>query len=687
MKKVALLIMSIGFFVALAGCSKSVPTPQESFRSYINDWQKQNFSAMYAKLSTKAKQQVSKKKFVSRYKKIYHDFNISGLTVTADFQKPKNKKKIDPNGDGKVQLPFTVKMNTMAGPVKFKEKATIVKEERKGKNKSKTTGWYVHWKTNMIFPQMTDPSIEVHAKTISAQRGEILDRQGRPLAENGEVASIGIWPGKLKTGSKKKLSSETNIPIKEIEGKLSASWVTDSSFVPITQLAAGDQKQITKLASIPGVIVHQVPARIYPYHKAAGHLTGYIGTITADELKNLKGKGYNSTDKIGKTGLEALFENRLKGKDGGVIYTTDKNGNRLKTIAKRPVKNGDTIKLTINAELQKKLYQEMAKDNDAGTAAAIDPKTGEVLALVSTPSYDPNQFILGLSNKQWKALQSNPKKPLQNRFAQAYAPGSAFKPITAAIALKTNSIDPNKIRHITGPWQPDKSWGNYRVTRVDHVTSLNLQDALVRSDNIYFAQTALKIGPKTFMKQAKQFGMEGKLPSFPFPIQPAQITNNGKFSSQIQLANTGYGQGQVLTSTLQLAASYTPFVNGGNLLKPILEMKNANNVPQVWKKNVISPKIANTVVQDLVQVVEKPYGTATGAQIAGVTIAGKTGTAELKKNRKVKDGKENGWFVGFNVKDPKIMIAMMIQNVQDEGGSHYVVPKVADTLKWYLQKH
>lgn len=686
MKKIALILIGVGFLLTIVGCSDKTPTPQERFKAYLDHWQKQNFAAMYDELSTKAKQQISKKDFVNRYKEIYQDFEVRDLTVKPKFKKAKDDKNIDPDEDGKVTLPFSVQMNTMAGPVHFTEKATLVKEERK-KDDDKKTNWYVKWNTKMIFPQMTDPSIKVHGETLPAKRGEILDRNGRPLAVNGTVATIGIWPGQLKSDSKQKLSDATGIPVKTIEDKLNASWVQDDSFVPITKIPVDQKDKIAKLTKIPGVKETDESSRVYPDHEAAGHLTGYIGGVTAEDLKKLKGKGYDKSSVIGKTGLEKLFEKQLRGKDGAVIYTTDKDGNRLKTIANKDPKNGQTIQLTIDTKLQKKLYEEITKGGDTGTAAAINPKNGQVLALVSAPGYDPNDFALGISDKEWKTLQSDPHKPLLNRFTQAYAPGSSFKPITAAIALKTESIDPNQKVHISGPdWQPDDpSWGDYKVHRVDSLSEVNLQDALVHSDNIYFAQTALKIGADKFLNEAKNFGLGEKLPSFPVPIEAAQISNDGKIEGQVQLANSGYGQAQVATSALQLAIAYTPFINDGNLLKPTIELENANNNAAVWHKNVISPEIVDTIEKDLIQVVQSPHGTGHAANIDGLTIAGKTGTAELKKSKGDKNGKENGWFVAFNTKDPKIMISMMIEDVKHKGGSHHVVPKVADVLKSYLK--
>lgn len=686
MRKIAPWFLCIGLILVLAACSKDNPTPQERFQAYLDDWQQQNFASMYERLSANTQKQISKEDFVNRYKKIYDSFDVSDLSIKAT-NKDKNED-IDPDEDKDVQLPFQVKMKTMAGPVKFSKKATLTQEEQE----EDEPNWFVNWNAKMIFPQMKDSKTKVYSKTLPSERGEIKDRDGNPLAANGSVASIGIWPVKLEDGSKKKLSEASGIPMKEIKSKLEASWVKEDSFVPIMRLSADDKKQIDKLTQIPGVQQQEETSRVYPIHKAGGPLTGYIGGINADQLKKLKDKGYDKNDTLGQSGLEKYYEDRLRGQDGAEIYTADEDGNKLETIAKEEPKNGETIQLTIDAALQKNLYNAMKNDDgkmDAGTAAAIDPKTGQVLAIVSTPTFDPNDFILGLSGKQWDSLQSNPKKPLLNRFAESYAPGSSFKPITAAIALKTNSIDPSKERKISGQtWQPKdhSAWGDYKVKRVNHTPSVNLQKALVYSDNIYFAQTALKIGGDKFLNNGKDFGLGEKLP-FPYPIETSELTNGDKFDSEVQLANSGYGQGKVSVSALQLAIDYTPFVNDGNLLKPTLELKKAKNDSNVWHKNVISQDIANTIKKDLAKVVSQPDGTAHDADIDGLSIAAKTGTAELKKSKDEKHGQENGWFVGFNTKDPKLLIAMMVENVQNTkpSGSHYVVPKGADAFKRYLK--
>jgi penicillin-binding protein len=225
-------------------------------------------------------------------------------------------------------------------------------------------------------------------------------------------------------------------------------------------------------------------------------------------------------------------------------------------------------------------------------------------------------------------------------------------------------------------WQKDASWGNYHVTRVDGLSTVNLRDALVYSDNIYFAETALKLGGTAFVDGLKQFGFGAAMPIH-YPFEASSISNNGKLDSDLLLANSGYGQGQLNVNPLHLATDYSVFVDRGNLIQPRLIQTTA--APTYWKKNVINPDIAKTIYQDLVQVVNSPSGTAYHPQIAGVSLAGKTGTAEFKESQGAK-GREDGWFVAMDTNAPHLTVAMMIANVQDKGGSHYVVNKVKNAF-------
>jgi penicillin-binding protein len=330
---------------------------------------------------------------------------------------------------------------------------------------------------------------------------------------------------------------------------------------------------------------------------------------------------------------------------------------------------GETIQLTINAFLQHTIYEQL--EGNAGTAAAIDPKTGAVLSLVSSPSYDPNAFVRGLSNEQWKEWNEDPRQPLSNRFTNRYAPGSVFKMLTAAIGLETGVTKPNEVKQINGlTWAKDESWGGYYVTRVSEKSEVSLGDAFVYSDNIYFAQEGLEMGIETFSKEIENFGFEETLP-IPIHIESSFLARDG-IKSEIQLADSAYGQGEVMMSPLHLALTFTPLVTGGDMIYPYLLEEETR---KVWKEDLINSETANLITEHLIQVVESPNGTARGAYTPGMMIAGKSGTAEIKVTKDDEHGTENGWFVGFDTEDAELLLTIMIEDVKGRGGSGLVVSK------------
>ncbi|WP_106498325.1 penicillin-binding transpeptidase domain-containing protein [Lentibacillus sp. Marseille-P4043] len=666
MKRIWIGIIMAIFLAVMAGCSDKIK-PEDTFKAYLSSWEDMDFEKMFQHLSQQSKKEITKKEFVERYKDIYKGIEIKNLQVDGIF----NNKDEENLKDDSVAFKYHVKMETMAGPIEFTHQATLVKE----KNESNKE-WFVEWEPALIFPSL-EKGETIGAETLEASRGEISDRNGSGLAINAKANVIGVVPGKFDNEteeSKEKLSDLLGITIDEINKKLNASWVNPDSFVPLATLPLGE-KNLKPFFEIPGVAAQEKIVRTYPFGVSAAHLTGYVREITAEQLVELEEKGYSSGDIVGKTGLEKIFEKRLRGENGGHIYIKKTNGSFKETLAKTEPIPGEDVQLTIDANLQQEIYDQLK--GDAGTAAAVDPKTGAVLSLVSSPSYDPNAFIRGLSDEQWKEWSDNPEEPFLNRFINRYAPGSVFKTITAVVGLKSGVTDPGETRHIEGlRWSKDKSWGDYYVTRVHDKTSVNLRDAFVYSDNIYFAQEALEMGKDTFLTEAKAFGFEEELP-IPFSIEPSILSNNG-IGSEAQLADSAYGQGEVMMSALHLALAYTPFVNEGDLLSPYLLKEEGERT--VWKENLMESKNSELIQEDLIQVVEDPNGTAHSAYISGMTIAGKSGTAEIKKDKDDKNGTENGWFVGFDTEDNELLLAMMIEDVKQRGGSGYVVPKARNVF-------
>lgn len=666
MKKWYFFMLALCLLVIVAGCNKDEPTPDGRLSEYIKLWNDQKFGKMYDYLSTEAKDNISKEDFVTRYEKVYSDLEISDLKVT--YTKPSEEEDFDKVE--KVEIPFAVKMNSLAGEISFEQDASLKKEA-----KDEEENWYLDWNTSYIFAELGEED-KISLKTVAAKRGSIVDVNENPLATNGLIYEIGLVPEEMGDNPDSvisELASLLDIQKETIEKELNADWVQPSYFVPIKNVATGDQEYLDTLFALKGVQKQNTEGRVYPYGESTAHLIGYVGSITAEELEENKDKGYSSSDVIGKRGLEQVFEERLKGTNGEQIIINKADGTVV-TLAEKVVQNGENVKLTINADLQKEIFDSMG--GEAGTAAAINPTTGETLALVSSPSYDPNKMIVGLTTSEKEAYDNNTLDPFTNRFKNKYAPGSVMKPLVAAAALTEGVITPEQERNITTKqWQKDSSWGGYFVTRV-HSSSepVNLANALLYSDNIYFAQTALDLGKDKFVTEMKKFGFEEEF-NYSYPIETSTF---GELNTDVLLADSGYGQGQVEMSVIHLATAYTPFVTGGNLIKPVL--LDSEEKGQIWKDGIMDSTVANTISSDLEQVIENPSGTAHAGKIEGKTFAGKTGTAELKEKQDEK-GVENGWYVTYDVNNKDILIAMMIEGVQNKRGSSHVVEKVKTVLE------
>lgn len=628
----------------------------EEYTSLIND---KKYEEMYSKTTKGSQGNISKEDFIKRNKNIYE-----GIEATNIKNKVKEVKK-----DGECyNITYETTMNTIAGEVEFKNTVVVKKDDG------------IEWSSKMIFPDLGSDD-KVRVSDTKAKRGSILDKNGNVLAEDGYINEVGIVPGKLgdaKEDNIKKISEILEVSEEYINTEITASYVQDDTFVPLKDISANSEK-VNELLEIPGVMINDKEARVYPLGVEAAHLTGYVQNITSEELEKNEGKGYSSSSVIGKVGLEKAYEDTLRGTDGVEIYIEDKNGEKKSEIASTELKDGKDVTVTIDSNMQKLLYNQL--ESDKGFAVAMNPNTGEVLAMVSTPSYDPNDFILGMSNSKWEELNNDENKPLFNRFQSTFAPGSSFKPITAAIGLESKAIDADGAKNISGKsWKKDDSWGDYSVTRVsDYGTSTNLTKAMVYSDNIYFAQVALDVGKDNFATDLTKMGFGEKIP-FKYGLYSSQFADDDKFKDDIQLADTGYGQGKLLVNPIHLASIYTAFLNDGNMIMPTLD---SGDTSKVWKENVMTKDTASTVLNTMVSVVEDPAGTASEAKIDGLTIAAKTGTAEIKKSQDDTDGTELGWFATMttNKDNNNLLVVSMVEDVKDKGGSHYVIPKVKTALE------
>ncbi|EKQ24951.1 penicillin-binding protein PBP4(5) [Lacticaseibacillus paracasei] len=534
------------------------------------------------------------------------------------------------------ELTFTANMNTKIGKLSAQHyEAPIVKV---GDN------WRIQWSPRLLFPSM-DGKDTVQIDLIAATRGQIYDRNNQLLAKNGDVTQAGLIPGKLGTGADRtanleKIAAAWDVKVTSLETLLKQSWVTDDTFVPV--------KIVTDSPVMTGAAYQTIGSRTYLLGEAAAQLIGYVGTATADDIR--KDPTLTANSKIGKTGLEQVYDKRLRGTDGGQISI--QNGDNIHPLLTKKAVNGKSLKLTIDANQQKTAYTQLA--GKAGSVVTMNPTNGELLTLASSPSYDPNAFVNGISQTDYDKYANNTSLPFLSRFAQRYAPGSTFKMLTAAIALQNKTITPDTTKSISGlKWQKDSSWGDYKVTRTVDAASENMTQALVNSDNIWFAQVALKMGASAYLKGlAPLFKTQADLP---LTMKKAQISNSGKLASETLLADTAYGQGQLLLSPIEQAAMYSTIANGGTMQQPTLIQGTKGK----RTSSVLQANAANTVKTALTHVVSDQAGTAHNLAIDGHTIAAKTGTAELKQKQDT-DGKENGFLVAMDAdKNTYLTVALI----------------------------
>ena len=551
------------------------------------------------------------------------------------------------------ELTFTANMNTKIGKLSAQHyEAPIVKV---GDN------WRIQWSPRLLFPSM-DGKDTVQIDLIAATRGQIYDRNNQLLAKNGDVTQAGLVPGKLGTGADRtanleKIAAAWDVKVTSLETLLKQSWVTDDTFVPV--------KIVTDSPVMTGAAYQTIGSRTYPLGEAAAQLIGYVGTATADDIR--KDPTLTANSKIGKTGLEQIYDKQLRGTDGGQISI--QNGDNIHPLLTKKAVNGKSLKLTIDANQQKTAYTQLA--GKAGSVVTMNPTNGELLTLASSPSYDPNAFVNGISQTDYDKYANNTSLPFLSRFAQRYAPGSTFKMLTAAIALQNKTITPDTTKSISGlKLQKDSSWGDYKVTRTVDAASENMTQALVNSDNIWFAQVALKMGASAYLKGlAPLFKTQADLP---LTMKKAQISNSGKLASETLLADTAYGQGQLLLSPIEQAAMYSTIANGGTMQQPTLIQGTKGK----RTSSVLQANAANTVKTALTHVVSDQAGTAHNLAIDGHTIAAKTGTAELKQKQDT-DGKENGFLVAMDADKNTYLTVALIEGTGSDDVVTAMKPYVA----------
>ena len=719
-------------------------TPEETLAYYVDCIAQGQYETLYGMLAPQSRAQIGEETFVGRNRNIYEGIEADNLVLQVDgteenengAQLVSYRLTMD-TAAGEISFSHQAAFLSREAARESEEAQAGDGGQRDGASEPAGGGqgdgtsapapdypYLLLWDDSMIFPNLHS-SDKVQVRREAAQRGEILDRNGELLAGKGVASSVGLVPGKMvteetlaasaamsgalvyqdteggaeNTTSVAQLAAALDISEESIERKLAAAWVKDDSFVPVKTIAKPDERELLqpkpdgeqsegarlqeRLLSIPGVMITDTEIRDYPLGSAAAHLTGYVQPVTAEDLEKHPGEGYRADSVIGRSGMETLYEKELKGQDGVTIAIVAEDGTEREILAQRVKRDGETIRLTIAAALQTALYS--VYSNDASCSVAMNPYTGEVLALVSTPSFDSRNFVYGMSDAQWQSLNEDAKKPLYNRFRQTFCPGSSFKPIVAAIGIDNGTLLPDEDY---GPaalrWQADESWGGYYVTTLHTYEPVTLTNALAYSDNIYFAKAALRMGGQTFAEDMERLGFGGAAP-FEIALTPSQYSSDGSPMTQIQLADSGYGQGQMLVNPVHLTALYSGFANGGSVIRPYLRYRE-NAVGEVWLPQAYSEEAVRRVREGMAQVIADPHATGYAAHRDRQRLIGKTGTAEIKATVDDTTGTELGWFCvladGEGASSPLLLVTM-VEDVKERGGSGYVVERTNRVLDWY----
>lgn len=522
--------------------------------------------------------------------------------------------------------------------------------------------------------------------SIAAPRGIIFDRNGIPLVKNTPYYYASIIPDEFNKSKVDLLARVLGISAEEIREKVDRSDL--SPFVPVKLKQGLNFSEIAYIearrSDFPGLIIEVEPGREYLYGEAGAHLIGYLGKPSPSQLKDPDFQDVSPEMFIGQWGIEKLFDGSLRGTSGSRIIEVNALGREIRLLQEKMPIKGKDITLSIDINLEKEA--EKAFGEKAGALVAIKPDTGEILGMVSKPSFDPNLFTRGISREKWAAITEDRKNPMLNRALQSrYPPGSTFKIVTAVAGLEEKVITPdtrveckggiNYGRWHFGCWRP----GGHGI--------ISLHRAIAESCDVYFYEVGRRLGIDKIYEYATSLGL-GRKTGVELGKERDGLVPNTKWKLENrklpwflgETFNASIGQGYVAVTPIQLAVMTSAIANGGTVYKPLL-IKNSS--PTISGRLNISPDILETIKKGLFGVVNETGGTGYAAKSELVTIAGKTGTAQVVTQKSGshyvgEKFRDHAWFVAFApVEKPEIALAVLVEHGGHGGGAAAPIAKSA----------
>lgn len=519
-----------------------------------------------------------------------------------------------------------------------------------------------------------------------AARGKIYDRFGQTLAYSQPSFSLTLIPTSLtdKAALTGFLSAVLKIPADQI-----VPYLDTATGPPLETALKADltKEELIVLEEnrwrFPEIQIQTEAKRLYPEDSLAAHTLGYVGKITPEEINASQEKGLDLFDVIGKAGLELYYDDQLRGKNGGQQIQVDAQGRPVKILEDLPSQAGDEIYLTIDTGLQK--AAEEALGDNAGSVVILDPKSGEVLALVSHPNFDPNIFVEPLSAEKWRR-QHQGRFPFHNRTLNPYPPGSIFKIVTAAGALEKNLVNAATPFYCPGYLQ----LGNRKAKCWKTHGSITFLDAIYQSCDVTFYQLGLKLGIDVLHDLGKDFGL-GQETGIDLPYDRTGLIANRAWKEKNwkqpwypgDTINLAIGQGFLQATPLQTAGLIEAAANNGRIFRPFLVRQIRDSSGQVVLQNKPQPLTQVNASASTWEIIRHGMtlavaeGTAMAAKVEGLTVAGKTGTAEDPPRPQ-----PHAWFGCYApVEDPQLVVLVFVE--QGGGGGAVAAPIAGQILRWW----
>jgi len=551
------------------------------------------------------------------------------------------------------------------------------------------------WQLQVQNPEFYDHQAQansIKSVPILAPRGKILDRYGRVIVDNHSSFSLILARDSLKEEHLRPIAQGLDLDYTDLVAKVQR-FKTEPKYIPIKikdELSPADLAFVASHRDFfPELVEIEAQHRLYPQNGMLAHVIGYTGEISEAELDSPEFGKYDRGATIGKSGIEREYNDWLTGVDGQLQEVVDNRGVVRHKLKEKPAVAGKDLQLTIDLDLQ--VVAELALEGRNGAVVALDPRTGEVLAMASRPTFDLNKFAGHISKKDWKEINDNPDHPMLNRAIQAqFAPGSTFKPIVALAGLESGSMDDKMTVHCAGGVT---LYGHYFKCHKTHGT-VALHTAIVQSCDSYFYTMGSRMGIDNIAYYGDLVGY-GHATGIDLPQEKAGIMPSPKWKMQNyrekwwagETPSVSIGQGALVVTPLQMARAISGIAEGGVWREPHLTERSGQNFKTVeWSLN---PDNVKDIVDGMYGVVNE-WGTGHLAQLPGITLCGKTGTAQvasydfMKAHTSGANLKENGWFVGFAPRDnPEITVVALWEH---GGEGPLAAPIVRDVIKAYFDK-